>query len=694
MNCQLLNRCWMVLACAVTALAVTGVSVAAPKKKVATFDPDKDKAVKTETELIGDYTTFQGFGPVVLTGVGLVVDLPGTGGDPEPSAYRTMLLEELKRFNVPNPNKVLASPNTALVVVRCYLPPLLKPGEKVDVEVVAPESGKSTSIAGGWLMECFLSEQTMIPGQGVMKGHVYARAKGPVLASGVASADAKTSISLMNRGRVLGGATLTRDRELAIYLRNDFRSVRNSSRIANAVGTRFHDYDKYGTKKPMAVAKTDAKITLELQPKYKDNYPRYLQVIRHMAFKESVVAQRIRMERLQEELFESETSDKAALQLEAIGTSAIPLLKAALKAPTLECQFNAATALAYLGDASGVETLARAAREEAAFRVFALAAMSTIDDADAHMALRELMSENSAELRYGAFRALWTLDRNDPFIRGIPMVEPLDPALPEEVAAEQERQVHFILHVLETKGDPMVHVTMRARPEVVVFGADQKFATPLLLEAGRYVMITAQPGSETASVVRFSPDRPDERREVSLKVADIIRAAVDLGARYPDVVQMLSEASRQRNLPTRLASDALPEAGRVYVRPGEEGETGTKAKIGRDHMAPNMFPVDPVKQELEREERDWSEDTGVQASVAPEEGKSPETPSQTDSEPTAKTKSEKAPFAGNKEPDDSGSEKPDPRDVVPTRSEKQTASGKTSSGDQPFGLINRLRARR
>lgn len=659
-------RIWLTTACAVTLLTAGAVSVAAP--------PAQRPAggVNLETTLVGAHTTFQGYGPVVLTGVGLVVDLPGTGGDPAPSAYRTMLLDELKRHDIRIPNTILASPNTALVVVRTYLPPLLQPGDKLDVEVIAPESANATSLAGGWLMECHLTEQTLVPGQGLMKGHTYARAKGPVLAAGVAMPSEKTAASQMLRGRVLAGAMLTRSRELAINLRNDFRSVRNSSRIANAVGTRFHDYDKYGIKKPMAVAKTDAKIALELQPRYKDNYPRYLEVIKHIAFAESPVAQRVRMQRLQEELFEPETAEEAALQLEAIGGASVPLLKAALKAPTLECQFQSAMALAYLGEADGIPVLAQAAREEPAFRVFALAALSTIDDADAHMALRELMSQNSEELRYGAFRALWTLDRRDPFIRGEPMLEPIDPLLADDIEAQKDRQLHFVLHVLETSGDPMVHITLRTRPEVVIFGADQKFATPLLLSAGRNVMITAQPGSETASVVRFEANRPDQRKEVSLNVAEVIRTAVELGARYPDVVQMLSEASRQRNLATRLATDALPEAGRVYNRPRSADAPSTlekpakPTKIGRDHMAPNLFPIDHEKAEREGSgSGDWADSEGVQASVP------------ADTKPVAV------------------------KDEKPANSDKPStpaapAADKADSDDakkKPFGLIPRLRER-
>jgi hypothetical protein len=338
----------------------------------------------------------------------------------------------------------------------------------------------------------------------------------------------------------------------------------------------------------MAEAKTDQMIVLDVHPRYKDNYPRYLQVIRSVAFRETSVSQRVRMQQLHEDLLTPETSEQAALQLEAIGNDALPVLKAGLKSPLLEVRYNASVALAYLEQAEAIPALTEAIKEERAFRVFALAAMSTIDDAEAHLTLRELMSEPSAETRYGAFRALWTLDRKDPFIYGEDMGF-IKPDADDDVNAKPKKGL-WKLHVLNTEGSPMVHCTLRTRPEIVVFGAKQELIPPLVLSAGRHVLITAQPGSSKASVTRFDADRPDQRREVPLRVAEIIRAADELGATYPDVVQMLVQASEQRNLPARLETDALPESGRVYQRPASPDRPSQKTKIGREHLSPNLFP--------------------------------------------------------------------------------------------------------
>ena len=54
---------------------------------------------------------------------------------------------------------------------------------------------------------------------------------------------------------------------------------------------------------------------------------------------------------------------------------------------------------------------------------------------------------------------------------------------------------------------------------------------------------------------------------------DVIRAIVELGGTYPDVVQALEEAKKLGALASRLEVDALPEAGRSYDRaPDAESE--------------------------------------------------------------------------------------------------------------------------
>lgn len=582
----------LIVACALVSLL--GCQEFALRSQSPDVEPASEEFdTKVETPLIGEFTSTAGRNLITLQGVGLVTGLDGTGEDPPVSVYRTTLLNDMRRRGITNPNQILADPSTAMVVVRAYLPPLIRKGETFDVEVRLPPNSTAKSLEGGWLMDTYLAEHAMVPGQGMMKGHVFAKAEGSILVSNSVNANGDPE-GLVKRGRILAGGRSLKDRELSLFLKGGFRSVRNSKRIADRIALRFFHYNSSGLREPLAEAKTDQKIELRLHPRYKENFTRYLDVIRSIAFRETDVAQRVRMQQLQDQLFDPTQAERAAIQLEAIGNASIPVLKNALQSPLLECRFHAAVALAYLGDASGIDALTESARSEPAFRIFALAAMATVDEAEVHVALRELMNEVSGETRYGAFRALSILDPHDPFIRG------------------EKPNDEFLFHVVDTSGPPMVHVTHRRKSEVVIFGADQKFQVPMVLRAGPHILITSAPGSTGVTISRYEVGKPDEQREVSQRVSDVIRTVAELGGTYPEIVSMLIQADTQHNLPGQLGIDSIPQAGRLYLRPQSEDAPGSqKARIGREQNMPNLFdslqaPVD--------------EDDSMPALVDPEPG--------------------------------------------------------------------------
>ncbi|MEZ6145664.1 MAG: flagellar basal body P-ring protein FlgI [Planctomycetaceae bacterium] len=533
----------------------------------------REERAAGKRSLVGDYTTISGNRLVPLQGVGLVTNLDGTGGDSASTEERKALLDEMRRRQIDNPNSILRSPYTALVIVTAYLPVLKDEGETIDVQVRLPEGTEATSLAGGWLMKCDLVEKTIVPGRGVMSGHVLARAEGPILIS-ASESDDESKVSNLMRGSIPAGAVCLREaKPLSIHLRDDYRSVRMANRITQRIGERFHDYDEYGIRRPLAKFVADSRIDLEIHPSYKENDARYLEVVRNIAFNETKVERQLRMQRLKDELMQGPTAERAAIQLEAIGRDAIGVLKEGLTAPTLEARFHAAVALAYLGVDDGVPVLVEAADKERAFRVFAFAAMAALDGGEAYAPLMDLLDHPSTETRYGAFRTLTTLNPNDPSIRGEDMNE------------------QFMMHVLPTEASPLIHLTTRKKAELVLFGDDQQFSAPLAINAGQHIWVTSQVGQDHVVVSRYEPGEPDRRVEVSTEIAEVIRTVVNLGASYPDVVQMLVQAEHQHNLPGTIAIDALPQAGRNFIRNAPGQLTQSKAaRVGHQNMSPNMFP--------------------------------------------------------------------------------------------------------
>jgi hypothetical protein len=217
--------------------------------------------------------------------------------------------------------------------------------------------------------------------------------------------------------------------------------------------------------------------------------------------------------------------------------------------------------------------LQEAAEREPAFRVFALAALSATMSPEAVTALLPLFQQESVETRYGAFRALTNIAPNEPSVA------------PLKIKGE------YHLHVIDSQAPPVVHLTQRRKMEVVIFGAEQRLQTPVMLRAGHYILIRSQPTGDRLIVTWIAPGRPEQRREVSTRLVDLLLAMDEFGAQYPDVVQMLIEADRQGNLPGRLAIDELPRAGRVYVRPqaAENRDHASESQIGGSGDVPNLF---------------------------------------------------------------------------------------------------------
>ena len=160
----------------------------------------------------------------------------------------------------------------------------------------------------------------------------------------------------------------------------------------------------------------------------------------------------------------------------------------------------------------------------------------------------------------------------------------------------------FSYHVLDTMGPPLVHTTRSYRAEIVLFGHDQRLVTPFVVEAGKNIMLTGKDDHVTVS--HFAPDQPDQKRVVSTTVDDCIRAIVELGGTYPDVVQALQQARSSGALTSRLEVDAIPTAGRLYDRGGpvRHDDSGDEESINdespsdddHDHASQGVAVANPL----------------------------------------------------------------------------------------------------
>ncbi|MCC7085689.1 MAG: flagellar basal body P-ring protein FlgI [Pirellulales bacterium] len=504
---------------------------------------DRDENVG-QTKYVSQYAVPVGTHYVKLEGPVLITGLRGTGSDPPPGAQRAMLLADMQARKVQKPNQILADPNNSLAWVEVWLPPGVQKGDRLDVEVRVPPQNDTTSIAGGFMMSTRLRQMAILSDNRIHDGQVMAVAEGPVLVDPISS-DNQDPMAL-KRGMVLGGGAATYSRTIELALKPDERSVYRSKQIGDALNRRFHVY-VHGIKQGIANPLDNERITLMIHPRYKQNLARYFHIIRAVPLGESPTQLQARLEVLERRLTDPLSAQDAAIKLEAVGKDAIRVLEKGLQSKDPEVQFYSAEALAYLDQPSATPILAETAKKEPAFRACALAALCALNDVHAADVLRELFDVPSAETRYGAFRALWAMNANDPQLHA------------EHLGKK------FWLHVIPSAGPAMVHVTHSYRPEVVLFGEEQKFELPIALEAGNAIIVKSQPDGQIR-VSRFAAGEKDQHSLVANSVDEVIRAIAEVGGDYPDVVQALEEARVNGALLSRFEVDAIPQAGRAYDR--------------------------------------------------------------------------------------------------------------------------------
>jgi flagellar basal body P-ring protein FlgI len=542
-------------------------------------------------ETIADLAFVRADGSYEVEGVGLVVQLDHTGSDPEPSPYRTKLLDIMRKARVENAERILASTTTSLVIVKGRIPVGISTRDHFDVDIEVPPTSTTTSLAGGALIQTRLSIVERDRNGVLREGPVLALAGGPVMTGTQAHPDDP------RYGRILGGARVKKDMPYTLVLKEERKSAHTAALIEKAINLRFHELRGID-QKGMANAKTDQHLVLHVPQVYHENPLRYFQVIQNLPILDTADLRAQRQQRWGKELLESKTAGMAALKLEGIGRNAIDTLKPALASPNAQVRFFAAEALAYLGDSSGVEVLAETAIGQPDFRRHALAALAAMDQSAGVLRLRELMSQADPKLRYGAFHALRTVAEDDPYLGRVRVLD--DPPEEEQAIDDMSLQIAaprrrlrphpddpFELYIVDCEGPPLVHVARSKRNEIVIFGRSQKLLPPIVLGGKGPILLNATSLDQTVQVSRIAAhgaDEEDLKAVCSLRLGDVIREAANLGATYPELLAILQAAQRQRNLAGDLVIDALPSAGRAYDEAQMAGiEPGSKkdAAVGR-----------------------------------------------------------------------------------------------------------------
>jgi flagellar basal body P-ring protein FlgI len=553
------------VAVAVLALIQTGASPGSKKKK----EPPPPKV----SETVGDLAFVVSRGETKLEGVGLVVGLNNTGSDPPPSWYRKQLVDEMSKAGVEKAEKLLASAQVSMVIVRLTIPIGISPKDKLDVQIEVPPACGTTSLAGGYLLLTRLHE-VLIAGGAARTGADLALAYGPVMIGTLAKPDDPKV------GRVLGGGRVKKDFPYTLAIKDNRKSFHTSRMLETIVNERFHQTED-GRQKGVATAKTDSYLVLKVPVLYHQNQEHFFRVVQLLTMVDGPELRERRITAWTKELQDPKTAGIAALKLEGVGSSAVEPLKSGLTNSNSQIRYFCAESLAYLNDISGVDTLAETVAHHPDFRAYSLAALAALDQPASHLKLRKLMDDPQIEVRYGAFNALRTLDPRDPFLGQIrvldePKRDEEEEETPDSMALAIASASHrnrarqddpFSLYVVDSEGPPLVHVSRTRRSEIVIFGRQQKLMPPIVLGAGA-ILLNAAISDDIVELSKIVPSRfgdTDTKVTTTLDLAEVVRRTANLGASYPEIVSILESASRQKNLCGELVVDAVPNPSRLYL---------------------------------------------------------------------------------------------------------------------------------
>lgn len=544
-------------------------------------DPDAPATIGTKTA-VGNTEA------LVVSGVGLVYRLPGTGSSPAPGGWRTRLedsMKKAKRDQTINLKQILDDPGrtTSLVIVSALIPPGARKGEAIDVQITLPEDSKTTSLQGGELVECELitfdtagnvhsQVHTGTPGAGgrLLDGTPWAKAKGPLVAGNFASDDGKVAKAdtdadgnpLFRAGFVAGGGRVAANRPYYLLLNPNDQNPRIGAQVAERLNTTFHTTADPNLK--VADAKNRELILVNVPTAYRHNHYRFLLVARQVPYN-PVAAQSTYRLKLDDELMDPATALTAAVKLEALGGDGRRSLKIGLESPSPWVRFASAEALAYLGQTDGAAELARLAEDHPALRAQCLKALASVDDAAGTDRLVEMLSSPDAELRQGAFIALRLADDRHPALGGALMNK------------------SYYLHRLAARGASAVHLNATGRSEVLVFGNEVKLRGPLApLPVGSEFTVSVPAADGAAKVTRVVRTKGGdaEVKEVrcTAELGNVLTAMANLGGTYSEAVDLIRRADRAEALTAPVVLDAIPREMSIQQLSGFAKTDATVAK--------------------------------------------------------------------------------------------------------------------
>ncbi|MCC5821753.1 MAG: flagellar basal body P-ring protein FlgI [Phycisphaerales bacterium] len=543
---------------------------------------------------IGAEASLQGVQPTLVSGVGFVVGLNGTGGLTMPEQFAAHLEREMGLLGIStsnqaggrgiagrSPRQLLRDPNTAAVIVQAAIPPGANSGDTFDVYVRAINA---TSLEGGRLWTT-----TLRAGPPTAFGDPQAiemgKANGPIFLNPFAEPGKVDGVQ-RTIGRVLDGGTITTSTVINVILDNP--SHMRARQIASAVNSSFPRGP--GDPEQIARGRDEQLVQVRIPFRYRERREEFIELIRHLPIDQSfpeVYARRFAQTLVNEPYM----SGNMSYSLEALGERSKPFLAELYDAPELAPRLAALRAGAALNDPRAVRPLRELAKNgQGAFRTDAIALLSRIDGAPIiEETLREALSDPELSVRVEAYEGLMhravevqkrrlalahLQGRSSREVSPMITLSQLDtlsrafvPGGGMHGVSRELIEGKFFLDRVPF-GSPLIYISQQGEPRIVLFGENPELTSPMIVSAwsDRLLMASDAPGDPIRLYYRDVSDRRSMTLEsVPKDIEGFIRflarrpTANDprpgLGLSYAEIVGLLYEIQVGRGTVAAFATE-------------------------------------------------------------------------------------------------------------------------------------------
>ena len=609
------------------ALLAGGCGGGEPNRPVRAQLPPRDVPASLRGT-IGSQVTFRGVEPALVSGVGFVVGLNGTGGGILNEAVAATMEREMALQGVgqagsfdgtalegKTPRELLTDKNTAVVVVEAAIPPGSPEGSPFDVYVRALNA---TSLEGGrlWTTELRFGRAAAF---GADQRRSVATARGEIFVNPFAEPGKELAGVTRTIGRVLDGGVVTSPLEIDIRLDNP--SHARARLITSAINSRF---PRRSGENNVARGRNDESVALTISPAFSDRPVEFIELIRHLPLDQSFPQAYAR--RYTQTLIEAPyLGNEMSWALQALGESALPFIRDLYNHADLVPRLAALRAGARLGDpraAPHLIDIARTGPDD--LRPDAIGLLARVDGGPTvDKALREMIERDELTVRIAAYESLAERAEREQARRLRAAAEyagPTDPSRlnPRRIEAISQLMLppgtlqgvarvpvagKFVLDRVPF-GDPLIYVTQQGTPRIALFGEDMTLQRPLFVSAwSERFMLAADSAADPVRVYYREPSPPDlpstsaAAARVSLDTAPLsVPELIDflahepspedptpgLAMTYTEVVGVLYEIQRARAIDGAFSTErdrllaellAADEDSRIRVRPeGPEDE--------------------------------------------------------------------------------------------------------------------------